>query len=301
MITSVFMGTPEASVPALRALHEIADVRLVITRPDRPRGRRRRLQSPPIKDTALDLGLAVAQPDRSGDLAPLLRGLGPIDVGVVAAFGTILRPEALSIPHRGFLNVHFSLLPRWRGAAPVERALMAGDEVTGVTIMAMDAGLDTGGGVATRSVTIAPTETGGELTERLAEVGARLLTDCIGPWVRGEVSPVPQPKAGITYADKIRPEDRRLTVLLTPEELVNTVRALAPEPGAQLDIDGEPHKILAAETIRGAQKPGSWSTDNDHPTLGVRGGVVAITLIQPPGKRPMSGGAWLRGRRLPGT
>lgn len=301
MISSVFMGTPEASVPALRALHEVTDVKLVITRPDRPRGRHRRLQPPPVKETASDLGLRVAQPQHSADLGPLLAATEPVDVGVVVAFGMILPAEVLEMPRRGFLNVHFSLLPRWRGAAPVERAIMAGDEVTGVTIMAMDEGLDTGDLVAIRDVAIGPTETGGGMTERLAQEGADLLAATVGSWVAGAVSAVPQPSEGATYAHKITADDRRLSTQMPPSRFANTVRALAPEPGAQLVIGGEPHKLLAVSPTSHHIDPGRWAVADGKPLVGLDDGAVFIDTIQPPGKRPMSGADWLRGRRLPGT
>jgi methionyl-tRNA formyltransferase len=247
------------------------------------------------------MGLRVVQPQHSADLAPLLAATGPVDVGVVVAFGMILRADVLEMPRRGFLNVHFSLLPRWRGAAPVERAIMAGDEVTGVTIMAMDEGLDTGDLIAIRDVAIGPTETGGDMTGRLAQVGADLLAATVGAWVAGAVSAVPQPSEGATYAHKITPEDRRLSTQMPPSRFANTVRALAPEPGGQLVIGGEPHKLLAVSPTSDHIEPGTWAAADGKPLLGLDGGAVFIDTIQPPGKRPMSGADWLRGRSLPGT
>lgn len=300
MTATVFMGTPEAAVPSLRVLAETTGVRLVVTRPDRRRGRSGRLQPPPVKDAALELGLDVAQPETSAQLGALVAGAGAFDVGVVVAFGMILRPDVLTVPRRGFLNVHFSLLPRWRGAAPVERAIMAGDEVSGVTIMAMDEGLDTGPVLASRREPIDPEETGGQLTNRLARSGAELLRLTVKAWAGGDVKPAPQPETGITYAAKIGPSDRRLTVEMTPIAFANTVRALAPDPGAQVDIEGETHKVLAAAPLDEPLATGTWATANGFPALGLVGGAVVISVIQPAGKRPMGGDAWLRGRTLPG-
>ncbi|MGH8910957.1 MAG: methionyl-tRNA formyltransferase [Acidimicrobiia bacterium] len=293
------MGTPEAAVPSLRALAGVTEVRLVITRPDRGRGRSRRLQVTPVKEAALALGLEVAQPETSVELAPLLVGAGAVDVGVVVAFGMILRPEALAVPRTGFLNVHFSLLPRWRGAAPVERAIMAGDQFTGVTIMAMDEGLDTGPVVAAQSEPIGPDETGGQLTSRLARSGAVLLAATVDPWARGDLHPTAQPDTGITYAAKIARRDRRITPEMTPAAFVNTVRALAPDPGAQLEINHVTHKVLAAAPTDRTLPTGAWGTDGGLPFLGLTQGSAVISTIQPPGKRPMSGADWLRGRPLP--
>ena len=300
MISSVFMGTPEAAVPALRALHKIADVRLVVTRPDRPRGRHRRPQPPPVKEIARDLGLEVSPPQRSADLSTALLRCGALDVGVVVAFGLILRPEILETPRKGFVNVHFSLLPRWRGAAPVERAIMAGDVVTGVTLMEMDEGLDTGDVIASDEVPIGPAETGGDLMARLAVTGADLLAATLEAWVRGEVAGMPQPEESATYARKITAEDRRLSLNFPTDRFVDTVRALAPEPGAQLDVDGDLHKLLAVTPSHQHVPLGSWAEADGVPILGLDGGAVAIQAIQPPGKRPMSGAAWLRGHSLPG-
>jgi methionyl-tRNA formyltransferase len=299
MTRSVYLGTPVASVPALRALHDLTDIQLVVTRPDRPRGRGRRLAPSPVKVAADELGLKSAQPERPVDLAAAVAGAGAIDVGVVVAFGMILRPEVLARPRRGFLNVHFSLLPRWRGAAPVERAIMEGDAVTGVTIMEVDEGLDTGGIVTRREMSIPPTVTAGEMTVRLAAAGAALLADVLPAWLEGDIRAVAQPAGSATYAHKIEAGDRRLSPQMTRTEFANTVRALAPEPGAQLAIDGVIHKILAIEAVDAAPPPGRWLEADGRPVLGVADGGVALSRIQPPGKQPMDGKAWLRGHQLP--
>lgn len=293
----VFLGTPDAATPTLHALREPFDVGLVITQPDRPKGRSRRPVPPPVKEAAQQLGLPVAQPTSASELQDAIASGGPFDVGVVVAYGRILRPEVLTLPKAGFLNVHFSLLPRWRGAAPVERALMAGDEMTGVTIIRLDEGMDTGPVLTAQAVDIHPFETGGELTERLAALGARLLASALGGYLSGELEPVPQVEEGATYAQKITSADRHLDISATPEEFVNRVRALAPDPAATLEIDGDRHKILQATDSDVSPETGSWVDHAGTPVVGVGGGGVEILELQPPGKTPQTGEDWLRGRR----
>lgn len=299
MSTVIFMGTPEAAVPSLRALAAEHEVTAVFTRPDRPAGRRRRLQPTPVKEAAQELGLDLVQPANRSELVSAISGLPAPDVGVVVAFGMILPRSVLDHPRHGFLNLHFSLLPRWRGAAPVERAIMAGDTVTGATVMLMDEGLDTGPVLAEHPVDIGPEVTGGSLTARLAGDGARLLVNTVGEWIAGDATPQPQPDVGITYAERLDASDRDLSPSLPVVDAVNRVRALAPSPATRLTVEGEPHKLLAvhASTVRLA--PGEWGTDGGVPVVGFSDGALAIDRIQPPGKRPMSGDAWLRGRSLP--
>lgn len=292
------MGTPEAAVPSLQRLADVATVGLVVTRVDKPRGRSGRPQPPPVKEAATELGLEVAQPAGSREVAELLDGRS-FDVGVVTAFGMILRPEVLSVPRHGFLNVHFSLLPRWRGAAPVERAIMAGDEETGVTIMAMDEGLDTGPIVSQLSVPIDHDETGGELRERLARLGADLLAETLPGWLEGRLEATPQDDERATYASRIEAEDRLIDPGSAVSETVDRVRALAPRPGARLQIGDEYHKILRCRPAPFPLPPGEWTQRKGTPFFGVADGAVEIVTIQPPGGRPMSGEEWLRGRGLP--
>ena len=299
MATAVFMGTPTAAIPSLDALAEVCDVETVVTRPDRPRGRSRRPQPPPVKVRAEELGIPVVQPSTRPELTEWFSGLDRPDVGVVVAFGMILEPAVLAHPTHGFLNVHFSLLPRWRGAAPVERAIMAGDQRTGVSLMEMDEGLDTGPIVATMPIAIGPTDTGGALTERLAGAGADLLRTTLPAWLAGGVDAKEQPQSGATHAARIEADDRNVDATMTVRTFVDTVRALAPDQGARLWIDGEAHKVLEAAPVAADVATGSWSCLDDAPVLGVRDGAVVIGTLQPPGKRPMSGEAWLRGRRLP--
>lgn len=293
----VFMGTPAAAVPTLEVLTEEGLVTLVVTQPDRPKGRSKRPQPPPIKVRALELGLVVAQPASGDELASSIREHEPFDLGVVVAYGRILRSRVLESPAHGVLNVHFSLLPRWRGAAPVARALMAGDPMTGVTLMRLDEGLDTGPVLTAQAVDIRPEENAGELTSRLAGLGARLLADSIDPYLDGSLTPVSQTDDGVTYARRIEAGDRPLDVAGSPGTAVNHVRGLSPDPGATLDIDGSRHKILAARTHPAVPAPGTWRAVDGLPVAGFGGGGVQLVELQPPGRNVQSGGDWLRGRR----
>lgn len=302
MTRFVFLGTPEEAVPALEALAGRDEVALVITQPDRPRGRSGRPQPPPVKEAASGLGIPVAQPGTRAGILDVLREHGPFDLGVVVAYGRILSPEVLDEPGNGMVNLHFSLLPRWRGAAPVARALLAGDRMTGVTVIQLDEGLDTGPVLTAQLVDIHPAENAGTLTARLAGIGARLLSSVIPGYLSGEVVPVPQSDEGVTYADKVTAQDRDLDQVDDPSQFVATVRGLAPRPGAVLTIDGEPHQVLAARADEATVEEGRWVTNAGYPVVGLAGGAVALVSLQPPGKRPMGGDAWLRGvRRGEGT
>ncbi|HET8738680.1 MAG TPA: methionyl-tRNA formyltransferase [Acidimicrobiia bacterium] len=295
MARVVFLGTPEEAVPTLTALHQTQEIGLVVTQPDRPKGRSRRPVPPPVKNAALELGLTVAQPESRAELAEGIAEHGPFDVGVVVAYGRILRPEVLEQPAHGFVNVHFSLLPRWRGAAPVARALMAGDPMTGVSIIVLEEGLDTGPVLTAQAIDILPDDNAGTLTDRLATVGARLLAEVLPDYLTGELRPVPQTDAGATYAEKIEPEDRVIDPSADVDTVVAQVRGLAPVPGATLVIDGTPHKILAVRPASHEMAAGSWVAVGDRPIVGLGDGAIEVVTIQPPGRNPMSGEDWLRG------
>ncbi len=293
----VFLGTPDAAVPTLEAVASSHEVGAVVTRPDRPRGRSGSPMPPPIKSAASGLDLPVFQPRTADELLDVLETHGPFEVGVVVAYGAILRTEALAVPEAGFLNVHFSLLPRWRGAAPVARALMAGDEMTGVTIIRIDEELDTGPVLTAQAVDIDRSESAGELTYRLARLGARLVVESIDAYLRGRLVAVKQVDEGATYAPKIQASDRPVSPGMTTGEFVNQVRALSPSPGATLEIDGTIVKVLRAAGHPVEVGPGKWKEVGGAPVVGVTRGAVEILVIQPPGKRSMSGSEWLRGRR----
>ena len=212
MTRIAFLGTPEAALPTLQALSGRYDVPLVVTQPDRAGGRGRALSPPPVKSEAARLGVEVTQPESSEAVVRALESAGGLDLAVVVAFGRILTPAALAVPARGVLNVHFSLLPRWRGAAPVARAIMEGDTMSGVTIIRLDEGLDTGPVLTAQAVDIGSEEVAGELTARLAGLGARLLSDITPSYLNGDLEPVPQSEEGTTYAAKIEPGERSIRV-----------------------------------------------------------------------------------------
>jgi len=297
MIRIAFLGTPQAAVPALDRLARLHETGLVVTQPDRPRGRSGAPRPSPVKQRALELGIAVAQPETKASVASALSERGPFDLAVVVAYGRMLTAEALAVPRAGALNAHFSLLPRWRGAAPVARALMEGDSMTGVTVIKLDEGLDTGPVLTAQAVDVAAGENAGELTARLAGLGAGLLASSIPAYLAGELIPAPQSGEGVAYAPKITSADRPLDLGGSLEGVINKVRGLAPAPGATLRVDGEPHRILAARPHDHVPAAGAWEAVDGAPVVSVGGEGVEITAIQPPGKKPMSGDAWLRGRR----
>jgi methionyl-tRNA formyltransferase len=270
----VFFGTPDDAVPALRGLHDAGhDVVLVVTQPDRRRGRRGGLDPSPVKAAAAELGLAVRTPSRARDVTDEVANSGA-EVGVVVAFGQLLPvPLFTSVP-LGFVNVHFSLLPRWRGAAPVERAILAGDRETGVCIMQIEQGLDTGPVYARTSTPIGETETAGELRARLVTMGTDLLVATL-PSV---ASTTPVPQAGEpTTADKLTVEEFELDVTRPADELVRVVRAGNPRPGAWTTVDGARLKVWRARAAAD--------------------GGFDLLEVQPEGRARMSADEWLRGRR----
>lgn len=294
---AVFLGTPAAAVPTLISLTEVAAVVAVVTRPDRPRGRSTRPVPSPVKEAAVGLGLATLQPANGAELTEALEGLGQIDIGVVTAYGSLIRGAALSVPTRGFLNVHFSLLPRWRGANPVVAALLAGDEETGVSIMLLDEGLDTGPVVAGSTVVIGRDETAGEVTTRLANLGAQMLVEILPGWIGGAISPIPQPDIGITHAPKLTKPELVLDTSAPAEALAGRVRAFAPMPGAVLMVGGLALRVLAARAMPSDLAVGKMAVLDERVLVGTGLGSLELLIVQPPGKRPMAGAAWLRGLR----
>src|SRR5512137_934584 len=243
----IFMGSLDFAVPALRALAQRYPVVGVVTQPDRPAGRGRTLKPPAVKEAALLLGLPVIQPEklRQPEAMQQLAAWAP-DLIVVAAFGQILRLEVLDLPKFGCINIHGSLLPRWRGAAPIQAAILAGDRETGVTMMKMDPGVDTGMILSQSSLPIAPDDTAGTLFARLAPLGANLLLETLPRYISGELQPQPQPAEGITYAPMLKKEAGLLDFTQPAVALERRVRALDPWPGTWFVWNNQPMKVLRA-------------------------------------------------------
>lgn len=295
---AAFVGTPEAAIPALVALDEMAEVALVVTRPDRPRGRSKEPQPSPIASAAGDRGLLVAQPHTKAELRSALTTVGPLDVAVVVAFGMIVPEDVLAVPEHGFVNLHFSLLPRWRGAAPVQRAIAEGDSVTGVTLMKMDEGLDTGGIISQVELAIEATDTTDTLTNRLAVAGAELLCRDLSKYVDGELRVLQQSATGITYAAKVLPEEARLDLGEDHEKVLALIRAFNPKPGAFARHETGRVKIWdAEERALDTLAPGELEVVAGELLVGTAGRALALLEIQPAGKRRMAGVDWARGRR----
>jgi methionyl-tRNA formyltransferase len=298
MTRAVFFGTPAAAVPALAALATVAEVSLVVTRPDRPRGRSGRPEPPPVKEAARAWGLPVSQPERAGEAIERIGRLEP-DVAVVTAFGQLLPTALLAVPRRGFVNVHFSVLPRWRGASPVVRAILAGDAETGVTLMQIDEGLDTGPILGVRATAIREGETAGLLTARLAGLGAGLLAESLDAIVSGELLPRPQSDEGATAAGRVRIEEAYVDPARHGAAAVlRAVRAFDPRPGAWSTAGGVRLKLWGAATAtEEGIEAGTAILMGDRVLLGARDGVVELLEVQPAGKPRMRAADWMRGRR----
>jgi methionyl-tRNA formyltransferase len=292
------MGSPDFSLPSLRALARGYEVVGVVTQPDRASGRGREVRMPPVKALALELGLPVVQPEklRASEAMEQLRAWAP-DLIAVAAFGQILRKDVLELPRHGCINVHASLLPRWRGAAPINAAILAGDEVTGVTIMQMDVGLDTGPMLAQRSIRLRRDDTAGSVTQALSMLGAELLIDTLPRWLAGEIQPEPQDDARATYAPMLKKEDGRLDFNYDVNELERRVRAFNPWPGAYLEWDGVMLKVHRAHVEQGNAEVGERLILQNQPAVGAAGGILVLDELQPPGKKSMSGRSFLSGAR----
>ena len=295
----VFMGSPEFALPSLRLLAQHYSVTGVVTQPDRPAGRGKNLAPPPVKVLADELSLPTIQPERLKEPAAMqaLQTWAP-DLIVVAAFGQILRTAVLELPRFGCVNVHASLLPRWRGAAPIQAALLAGDDQTGVTIMCMDRGVDTGGILSQRSIPIQPDDTAGMLSERLAELGAELLLETLPGYLSEALTPQAQDESQATYAPMLKKEDGLLDFSQTAAQLARRVQAYNPWPGAYFFMKGTMVKVHRAHTGGGVQaSPGQRLVCENLPAIGTAQGVVILDQVQPAGKKPMPGADFLRGLR----
>jgi methionyl-tRNA formyltransferase len=299
MSRTVFMGSPEFAAPILRGLAEKYEVVGVVTQPDRPAGRGRQLTAPAVKVLAQELGLPVMQPARLREPEAMqqLRLWAP-DLIVVAAFGQILRREVLWMPRYGCINVHASLLPRWRGAAPIQAALLAGDEQTGITIMQMDEGVDTGPILAQEALPIGPDDTAGSLTGQLSALGEGLLLETLDGYLMGKIQPRPQKSEGATYAPMLKKQDARLDLSRPAAELARRVRAFNPRPGAYLDVGtGAALKVHMAHATLGVAPVGARLAHDGMPAVGTVEGLLVLDDVQPAGKKPMNGRAFLAGAR----
>ena len=294
----VFMGSPDFSLPTLRALANAYDVVGVITQPDRVAGRGRELKPPPVKTLALELDIPVMQPEklRQPEAMEQLRRWSP-DLIVVAAFGQILRKDVLDLPRYGCINIHASLLPRWRGAAPINAAILHGDEETGVTIMQMDVGLDTGPMLSQRSIRLTRDDTAGSVFEKLSTLGADLLIETLPGYLSGKLMPTPQPEEGMTYAPMIKKEEGQLDFTHDVNELERRVRAFNPWPGAYMDFDGANLKVHRAHVEQANAAVGQRLVYQNQPAVGARGGLLVLDEVQPAGKRSMGGKSFLAGAR----
>ena len=297
----VFFGTPEFAVPSLRALlRERYAVVGVVTQPDRPQGRSRStLVAPPVKAEAERADILVLQPARPlGDLfLASLRRLEP-DLGVVVAYGHILRPAVLTLPALGMINVHASLLPRWRGAAPIQHAILAGERETGVSIMQMEEGLDSGPVLHRIATPVDPDDTAGSLGARLAELGATALLDALSLLTAGFAKPEPQDPAGATLAAKIDRDSARLDWGREAVALARQVRAFDPAPGAWTTLGDAPLKLFGAVPTGGQGAPGCVLAAGEHLVIGCGEGALAVREVQPAGRTRLAVAEWVRGRGI---
>jgi methionyl-tRNA formyltransferase len=297
----VFMGTPEFAATILAGLIAAGHrLRAVYTQPPRPAGRGHRTQPSPVQLLAESHGLPVHCPIRLRDAAiqAEFAAIGA-DAAVVAAYGLILPAAVLAAPRLGCLNVHASLLPRWRGAAPIQRAILAGDRETGVTIMQMDEGLDTGPILVQRAVPIVPDATAGALTETLADLGGRLMLDALDGVAAGKLMPRPQPEAGVISAPKIRREEARLDWRQPADALERQVRAFAPVPGAWFTGGGERIRVLQAAAEAQAPNVPPGTVIDDRLAIACGNGVLRPLRLQRPGRGALDADAFLRGFPIP--
>jgi len=301
-----FAGTPEFAVPALEALSEAHRICAVFTQPDRPSGRGQPLHASPVKNLAVRQGFRVYQPAtfKSPEALETLRGL-ELDVLVVVAYGLILPPAALQCPRQGCINIHASLLPRWRGAAPIQRAVLAGDLKTGVTIMRMEAGLDTGPMLATREIDIGADDTAKTLHDRLARIGAELMVETLPALRVGRVREVPQPSEGVTYAEKINKAEALIDWRQDAALISRRVRAFNPWPIAETRLNGA--QLLDSAATEAGQpgagiSPGTvLAATQDGIDIACGRGVLRIQRLQLAGRKPLFAREFIKGQRLDGA
>jgi methionyl-tRNA formyltransferase len=295
-MSGVFLGTPAAAVPSLSAFSDVEDVDLVITRPDARAGRGSSRVPSPVKVAAKQFGFTIAQPSTSEELLAVLKEYRPT-VGLVVAYGRLLAPEVLELVPFGFLNVHFSLLPRWRGAAPVERAIAAGDMKTGVTLMKIDEGLDTGPILDEIATPIASNETGGSLTARLAYLGATLVDRAAPEYLNSQRRPVPQLTTGGSHAAKLTKDAARLRPSWDASRAERSIRAFAPRPGAWMRTPAGDMKVQRAQPSDEDTAEGVIANVGGAVIAGFSEGTIELLVVQPPGKAALDARAWMNGRR----
>jgi methionyl-tRNA formyltransferase len=299
----VFAGTPSVAVPSLRAIVESGrhDVVAVVTRPDKPAGRGRAVRTSPVKDLAEQLDLPVLQPSRPGDdgFLRLLRDLAP-DCCPVVAYGALLPRTALDVPSHGWVNLHFSLLPAWRGAAPVQHAILAGDEITGATTFLIEEGLDSGPVFGMVTTEIGARDTAGMVLDRLADDGAGLLLTTLDGIADGSLQPRPQPSDGVSTAGKLTPADARIDWSVPALRVDRVVRACTPAPGAWTTFRGKRLKLAPVDVTDSSNDlgPGAIRVDGDAVLVGTASTPVRLGAVQPEGRAGMPAGAWARGVRL---
>jgi methionyl-tRNA formyltransferase len=304
MLKVVFLGSPAFALPTLEVLATNYNLVGVVTQPDRPAGRGRALTPPPVKEKALEKGVPVIQPRRisSPEALDQLQIWSP-DLIVVAAFGQILKTAVLDLPPEGCVNVHASLLPLWRGGAPIQAAILNGDRETGVTIMQMDAGLDTGPIISQEAIPIQPEDTGGSMDSRLARLGANLLQATLPEYLAGNLLPQPQAEDQATFAPLLAKQDGLLDFNESAQALTRRVQAFSPWPGTFTTWKGQTLKILGAravpEPVRVPDRlaPGDRTTLGGWPAIVAREGLLVLEKVQPAGKRPLAGDEFLRGAR----
>ena len=297
----VFMGTPDFAVPSLKALKEAGyEVPLVITQPDRPAGRGKKLTPPPVKVVAEELDIPVYQPEKvkgNSELLETLRKINP-DLIVVAAYGKILPDEILNLPKFGCINVHASLLPEYRGASPIQSALLDGKEETGVTIMKISPELDAGDIISQRKVKIEKSDNAQTLHDKLAKVGAELLVETIPDYVSGKITPVPQDHSKATYCKPIKKEMGRIDWTLPAERIFNMVRAFTPWPSAYAEFKGKRVKITEAEPVNLQGNPGEVVKADRELVVATGEGALRIKKIRPEGRKEITGEEFIRGYRV---
>jgi methionyl-tRNA formyltransferase len=295
-----FMGTPDFAVPSLEALRTAGhDIACVYSQPPRPAGRGHRPQPSPIHTAAEAAGISVRVPLRFDAAAIAEFAALGLDAAIVAAYGLILPKAVLAAPRLGCLNVHASLLPRWRGAAPIQRAILAGDSETGITIMQMDEGLDTGAMLAAEAVPIQPKTTAQQLHDRLAALGARLLVETLDDVARGRVAATPQPAAGATYAKKLKREEGALDWRRPARELERAVRAFDPWPGTWFEHGPDRVRVLASELAEAKTDAAPGTVLDDRLAIACGEGALRPLLLQRAGRAPQEVDAFLRGYPLP--